>query len=1113
VLKAARPVLCCLLLAAGPAAAEERGLRLPVRLTAGGSDQLLGELSPDGRHLYFLSDRDTTLEVWAQDLDGGAPRRAFSHDADVTYPRVGPSGKRLLFISFLSDATGDVCVHALEGESPPCLTGSGSAETEAFWFPDGASLGVVTRSGLHADLSLKRFWLSGRRSQTVVARNLASPTVSPDGRWLAYIPIERGSKRVGVTFSQRAARRLEIVRVDRPTDAFELEVDLPGVTGFPAFSKDARWLYFTQYLNDTNFDGAIDGDDHGVLFRVPFSESDPAGASGSIPEQLTSAGRDCRYPTPAKDRLIMTCTSGASLDVFSLPLQGSVPPGWGLSELGAQVAASRNHWEKLLLLGRMASLEPDPDTLRSMALLHTELREYESAAFYARQVERLAKDDPGRAGWATVMLEQIGHRAEERRLIQGQLSRRFVTDQETRLKRLSALADSGPSSVTRAARLVKAEVHDVLGDEGKALEILEGLDLATAEDRFVIRLAGDHPVRLLQALGFEERLLSLLRTLSRHEVLPTLERLRYASRFVATLVVGRPANARQARVEAWREKVEPLGELALLLELESWLTQVGKAPEEKLREGVFDLYRRTTDPVRRKALVSATVRRAADRDQAYLVYEFANSWGSWVKRADPERPYAEALYQQVVLDRAYVERAEDEVSDARGHFFGVTKQTDALEAHVGFIEARYAEGKDDAPAQYARRYKRKPDDPVYLFVQGYLLVRRLPDDPGSAKRALDEAEERLRAAGRLLPRSLEVTLARGYVAQQQFLRTGDDERALEALNYYLLALDLARDNPRWAASVLQGLGVLQAAVGNHRQAVDHLQRRARLPFVDPERALAQRLDEARSLFHSRRSADAARLAETALRAVDEDAGLRRYVPLVLERAALYHYDAGDFARSAALHERRELITAGLDEHGDSRARRLLSWGAAALGADELDEAARRLRESEPLLPADDAGDALRRIRLGLLAEVAARRGASEGAVELLEARRVLLVAHLDDEDLDETLLDLAEARLQLALAAFGAGFRTAARAHVEHGLRRVAEFEERTGSSLVDVGLRLLRTYAELRLYGDVPAGELDLEDLLARAYASLCERNNPKHEPERFLFGLYLTMLGVGGS
>src|SRR5262249_60162123 len=105
--------------------------------------------------------------------------------------------------------------------------------------------------------------------------NVSSPSFSPDGRWLAYIPVERGSRDVGPSFLARTGGAIEIVRLDGRGEGRRATVDLPGTSAFPGFSVDGEGLYFTQFLNDTNLDGTIDGHDN----RLPFP---PAFAHGQV---------------------------------------------------------------------------------------------------------------------------------------------------------------------------------------------------------------------------------------------------------------------------------------------------------------------------------------------------------------------------------------------------------------------------------------------------------------------------------------------------------------------------------------------------------------------------------------------------------------------------------------------------------------------------------------------------------------------------------------------------------------------------------------------------------------------------------------------------------------
>ena len=64
------------------------------------------------------------------------------------------------------------------------------------------------------------------------------------------------------------------------------------------------------------------------------------------------------------------------------------------------------------------------------------------------------------------------------------------------------------------------------------------------------------------------------------------------------------------------------------------------------------------------------------------------------------------------------------------------------------------------------------------------------------------------------------------------------------------------------------------------------------------------------------------------------------------------------------------------------------------------------------------------------------------------------------------------------------------------------------------MGLRLLQAYAELHLYGgkELERFGRDLKGRIERAYDFICEHPSPAWKADRFLFGIYLTMLEVGG-
>jgi cellulose synthase operon protein C len=280
-------LLCCVL---GGAHAqevdEEQSLKRPQRLTSSAGDQFLGQLARNGREISFLSNRNTTTEPFVQDLEEGRARRLFDEGADITWPRRSPQDHALLYISYRDRADGQLCVRDLpSGENRRCLEDALSA-LQAEWIDEHRVL-LLARASVQDDLQILEVQVGARlRARPREQRNLSSPAISPNGRWLVYVPLDRTASAVGPGFAAQASPRLEALRLDRPGPPVPLLPALPGRVGQPAFSLDGH-LYFVQFFSDSNEDGSIDAGDRGVLFRVTFPEERddaPALAAAAMPE-------------------------------------------------------------------------------------------------------------------------------------------------------------------------------------------------------------------------------------------------------------------------------------------------------------------------------------------------------------------------------------------------------------------------------------------------------------------------------------------------------------------------------------------------------------------------------------------------------------------------------------------------------------------------------------------------------------------------------------------------------------------------------------------------------------------------------------------------------------
>src|SRR6202042_2183005 len=111
------------------------------------------------------------------------------------------------------------------------------------------------------------------------------------------------------------------------------------------------------------------------------------------PEQLTETSWNCEYPAPSTNRLIATCSQDASLDVYSLPLDGEVPTDWNAEQLATAIESADSRVEQQLLSNRRLGRETTPSGRRlatlSLTMLHLALEQYRPAEFYAAQVAAL----------------------------------------------------------------------------------------------------------------------------------------------------------------------------------------------------------------------------------------------------------------------------------------------------------------------------------------------------------------------------------------------------------------------------------------------------------------------------------------------------------------------------------------------------------------------------------------------------------------------------------------------------------------------------------------------------------------------------------------------------
>jgi hypothetical protein len=1135
------PALAAALIALSASLASERAsadnvddddLHRPERLTVDVADDLLGQLGPDGKTLYFVSNRDTTNQIFVQSMIDGRTRQLFDDGADVTWPRVSPDGRSLLYISFRESAAGQLCVRRLPaGDGRRCLNDT-SAALQAEWI-DSVRIALVSRQSIKGDLRILDVTMgSSPSAQPLLDRNMTSPAVSPDGRWLVYVPVARTVQTVGPAFAAHAAHALEAVPLASASSTAPAKIilELPGQTGQPVFAKDGRSLYVVQFFTDTNHDGAIDASDHGVLFRVPLSFDGGTPVAGP-PEQLTETSWNCEYPAPFADRLIATCSQGASLDVYSLPLDGEVPVEWTMPMLVNAIDDADTLVEEQMLTSRRLARETTAAGRRramlALVMVHLEREEFPAAAYYAEKLDTLR--DAATAGISVPLRMLVEQRRAERRREQGRLMEGFRLEARERLERLRVDKTDSPMAED-LTHLARSEIFDSLGDKAMARSELVLVTVDETTPAPIVEAYYRQADAFYRQVDDREALVETCRQLSANAALRPDEQLRYARAAVRAMVRGLPyaeADARLVRERAGA--TAPESELVFAIDLARDVLAIRDShTPPAVGDALLALYAAQTRPGRRRVLIVDAVQRADDVDADDVLDALAQRDIQDVKRGTHERGEAEDVYERLILARAYERAALKNDAGARDDFEAVAEQTGSLEAVVGAIDMGL-EMKERPAAIEARAERRVTSPPLSHFARAYLMARELPklDGPAHAK-AAGAALAALDASWSDLKEERVAQALFGALVHEEYLQTGDLATAERANVHYLIALELVGDNARFRAMILSELGLLHTDVGNYRIALSYLLERDKLPSSDNTEGLDVLLSKAQALLHVGREAEAAAAGDAALAMIMRNRALLPFRLLALDWAAVDHLAAGHFARALSLYDEEIPLLDGsrapLGQRNQLVAR--IARAAAAVGANrpdralvDLDYVERRLDDPRaiaslewPHTTADDVARAYRLIGSGLRAQANRALGRLDAAAQAIGVERTILEEQLRETNRTEIERATMLAEAQLALNASLRHDAAGAGAWLTRALARADDLRGRANGVSDKEQLDVLWLAAEI----SVSMGSalvLNLSNRIATASAEMRTRREPSLRLYERWFEIYAPLVRNAGT
>ena len=157
----------------------------PKRLTESEADDTLPSLSPDGRKILFVTDRDGNREIYVMNRNGSDQTNLTRNAADDWTPAWSPDGSKIAFSSF-RDGRWELYVMSADGTNPRRLTAHPAADYGPSWAPSGEQIAFVSNRSGNLDIHLIALADGSVRRLTTDPATDQSPAWSPKGNQIAW---------------------------------------------------------------------------------------------------------------------------------------------------------------------------------------------------------------------------------------------------------------------------------------------------------------------------------------------------------------------------------------------------------------------------------------------------------------------------------------------------------------------------------------------------------------------------------------------------------------------------------------------------------------------------------------------------------------------------------------------------------------------------------------------------------------------------------------------------------------------------------------------------------------------------------------------------------------
>ncbi len=911
------------------------------KITVGPWDNFEATITNDDNQIYFTRNRTQIPNIFRQDLRSNTAELFIGTEGDAKDPVLHTNGEDLAIVYYKNDAQGDICLVKLQNTAIHCITDDKTVDESPFWIDD-QHLGYLSRTVATLKWDLVSYNLVSQQKQTLHQGFLSAPISSPDGQFIVFNQNSATTNEINLHLYHRPTQKVT------PLARF----DLSGITGFMAFSNDGQYLYFNHYLNDTNFDQIIDGNDHSVAFRIPF-EQWQAATQPILPEQLTSVASNCKFPATTNAYLYLTCAFQGSLDIYRLPLTGQVPAQWNEAQLKEAQLTSRSYEVRLLILNtlRYRFKHSDAATLERLLSNHLEIGELTAANYYVKQLTSHYEQTNNQqlAAFYQTLEHLLYTRSNKQRIPVGIVTARFQRTVEQQRQQIRSGA-----GWQRLMSLMDGYLDYELEKFDRALSHLEQINLAESMLPMERYLTFNLYQQLLQDQQ-PQQLLTYYPLMFNEPSLALDAKLYYAFHYLKLLANTESDINTRIETITQQAKTATDSNVVELFNTETSSLQLANSSDKIQQKKHFKalskaLKKHKDNLLVRKTLHTRAIQILGDAEQFKYMELLSRNWLLTTHVSEMEFANVAEQYSVITMDKAYGILSTDNLAKAYSTFYSAIRQTNDLEAHYQFITLGLTPGlnkKDNLEKSYALLEKQKLLGQHKNYAAALRLIIKSEATPDTDNNAVwDKALALLQPINTrgLNPSMRDLLMAYLYHQKLRASQNGyvyDKNHFQQAHHHYMMALDLGRDNNRIIASVWQNLAWLYFEVRQYALAADMYRQRLQLPFVDLDSEVNTRWMYARALFYNHDLELAYQQADTTLDLVHQS---KQFSPTpFLEKTAFYALQAKAYQQAATHYQ--TLLTGNhtLDQYNQTKLH--FGYGYALMHLKRTQDAQRHLQQA------------------------------------------------------------------------------------------------------------------------------------------------------------------------